>query len=214
MSKPFFDFRKFRPWRAKKRPFLALFWPFLQFFGLKNFFRERIFFIFQYDVFGHIYKWKLVWSRSTTSPSTTSTAMFIATFTGGQVSAFTLIWVNQTPERLFCKYQSYSGRSKTLNNWWSLNSIPDQHGDLLRQLAKARTYICKVIYIYNPTDHCDASDNTRDESSLPNSTLLNSFPLLYSTVLCPTQDPFMTAPQTDVMRCTVQQRWFTYNGLQ
>jgi len=38
MSKPFFDFRKIRPSRAKKRPFLALFWPFLQFFGLKNFF--------------------------------------------------------------------------------------------------------------------------------------------------------------------------------
>ena len=52
MSKPFFDFRKFRPWRAKKRPFLALFWPFLQFFGLKNFFRERIFLFFNMMFFG------------------------------------------------------------------------------------------------------------------------------------------------------------------
>ena len=36
MSKPFFDFRKIRPGRAKKWPFFALFWPFwfLQFFGL------------------------------------------------------------------------------------------------------------------------------------------------------------------------------------
>ena len=53
---------------------------------------------------------------------------------------------------------------------------------------------------YCSTDRCDASDNTGDESSLPNSTLLNSYPLLYSTVLCSTlhvttaqhdaQDPF------------------------
>ena len=46
MSKPLFDFCKIRPSRAKKRPFLALFWPFLQFFGLKNFFRERNFLFF------------------------------------------------------------------------------------------------------------------------------------------------------------------------
>ena len=79
--------------------------------------------------------------RGAGSPSTTSTAIFTATFTGDQVSAFTLIWVNQTPERLFWKYQSYSGRSKTLNNWWSLNTIPDQHGD---QIETKLVHMCQV----------------------------------------------------------------------
>ena len=44
MSKPLFDFRKIRPWRAKKRPLLALFWPFLQFFGLETFSESEIFY--------------------------------------------------------------------------------------------------------------------------------------------------------------------------
>ena len=39
----FYDFRKIRTWRAKKRPFLALFFPFLQFFGLKHFLESRFF---------------------------------------------------------------------------------------------------------------------------------------------------------------------------
>ena len=46
MSKPFFDFCKIRPSRAKKRPFLALFWPFLQFLDLETFLESRFFLFF------------------------------------------------------------------------------------------------------------------------------------------------------------------------
>ena len=39
---------------------------------------------------------------------------------------------------------------------------------------------------YYSTHQCDASDNTWDDSSLSKSTLLNSYLLLYSTILCST----------------------------
>ena len=64
--------------------------------------------------------------------------------------------------------------------------------NMVTKLRQSSCICVKLIYIYNPTDRCDASDNTRDEPSLSNSTLLNSFHLLYSTVLSSTL-PFTTA---------------------